>query len=415
TQGVIAATTCSSFDWSELTHEAAHVLKSRPTEARGGDAERLMVEAAARAMVSGDTRSASILLRLRFLHPEAAFDESLPLLAVVSLSHFTLVHHVDGSVSLHPLGRPDLAALATQAREEMQAGLPGRLLSRLEGLLLPLGPPEGPFLFGSDGSLAEIPLRAIVGLALPDGRPLVPCLVIIDPLGALPMRADRKRHRAIASFADASGDLPGAAREVLRREATRWFRGQASTIEHLRNLGPVGLLHLGLRTIRDRGFPEIQFADGLLSAPEVAGLGLEGNPVVLLTGCATAGGTACLGAERSMASAFLAAGASTVITTRWPVLDAEMRHFVRALVLRWPFSDAAAVVAEVASSLKDSGFAPRLWAAPVVYARSPDAGLGSATCHQEGTRRHPSGAERAHSASSTRERSPSWDGMAGPG
>lgn len=57
-----------------------------------------------------------------------------------------------------------------------------------------------------------------------------------------------------------------------------------------------------------------------------------------------------------------------MIATHWQVEDHEMVRFVRALVARWPFSDAAVAVAEAQRELRLGGERRHAWAAAAVYA-----------------------------------------------
>jgi CHAT domain-containing protein len=127
------------------------------------------------------------------------------------------------------------------------------------------------------------------------------------------------------------------------------------------------LLHLGLHARREQGVPQLLFADGPLGPVEIAATPLPGAPVVLLAGCATGVSHTAAGVERSLADAFLRAGASAVIGTLWPVEDREILPFVRALVEAWPFQDVAATVASICLRLRQQGLPARCWAAPMVY------------------------------------------------
>ena len=100
---------------------------------------------------------------------------------------------------------------------------------------------------------------------------------------------------------------------------------------------------------------------------ELARLPLRGGPAVLLSGCATALGVREEGMEHSLAHAFLRAGASAVIATRWPVRDDEMALLVRRLVERWPSADLGAAIAAICDELRREGHPPRLWASLAIY------------------------------------------------
>ncbi|MBN1335187.1 MAG: CHAT domain-containing protein [Deltaproteobacteria bacterium] len=370
-EAAIALAEGRSFDWSSAAYRASQALWSEPAGISVAEIRRMIVEVATRACTSGDADAARVLLRLRFLHPSAAIEPGHRLLAAACCPERCLLVRPEGSVEALPFGRPALAALVRQARHEMQAGLPQRALPRLADLILPSGPPSERLLVASDCSLSEIPLFGLLARGLAREAPLPPVLDLLDVPGPVHTEGVAPGGKGIASIADADGDLPGAGREVLRQEAVGWFRGENATTSRIRKLPPVGLLHLGLHATGDRGAADLLFADGPMSTPEIAALSLPSRPVVLLSGCTTLANSACPRVGRSVASAFLAAGASAVVTVRWPVLDREMRLFARTLVSRWPFEDVPLAVAEAITALRSRGASQRLWATPVVYGLAP--------------------------------------------
>jgi hypothetical protein len=354
-----------SLDWNEALRRLIPPASADTGATIALAPGRALVEAAAQAEAAGHHEAAGALFRLRFLGSIDPPDPACPLLAAASFAGHTLVLGIDGHLVVHPLDRATIARLATRSREELEAGESPRALAELSDLLFPWGPPDTPFQVVSDGVLAEVPFLGLIGLR--QGARLAP---VQDLLG-IPQSGwhpPTPCSHGVASLADSDGDLPFAGREVLRDEASTWLRGSRATRARLREVGPVGLLHVAVHTSRMHGIPELRLADGPLTAVEIAGMTFEGSPLVVLSGCATAAGAACLGIERSLADAFLRAGASAVVATRWPVLDREMYHLVRELVRVWPFTDVAGTVARVAGTLRDRGFPSRLWAAPVVYA-----------------------------------------------
>jgi CHAT domain-containing protein len=99
-----------------------------------------------------------------------------------------------------------------------------------------------------------------------------------------------------------------------------------------RDLRAYTLLHFAAHAIADESHPDRSAVllspgagdeDGLLQAREIEGLDLEGR-VVVLSACQTASG-AVLGGEGvlSLARAFFAGGARSVIGTRWPIRDED--------------------------------------------------------------------------------------------
>jgi hypothetical protein len=178
--------------------------------------------------------------------------------------------------------------------------------------------------------------------------------------------------------------LPGSAGQsmlemttVLEARAGLGLRGHAATETALaRRVATSGLLHFGGHAApvsgawRSGGLqlrPD-RLSDGFLSFEEIEDLRLSGARVVLL-GCETGrrGGSASsggAGAESSLASAFLAAGARSAISTRWRVTDAEGRLIAQAFYGSGGAWRSVEALADANRQLRrlhpDS---PRLWAA----------------------------------------------------
>ena len=324
-----------------------------------------LVELAHRA---GDPKAAADLLRLRFFDSERARAPEQRLLGLcASFNGLQLVGPAEHSrarrLSLSP---QRLRELVVQARDELRSHDDIEPCRSLAHLLFEGGDLEpGQVWVGSDGLLADAPMLAIAASIGGDARKLPAFRELVGIRRSPPTRDGRCID--IVSLADAQGNLPWAAQEVSRSEASLWLRGKAVTRSRLQLDAPCGLLHLGVHARREQGVPELLFADGPMGPLEIAQLSLPGAPVVLLAGCFTAVARAELGVERSLADAFMRAGASSVIATRWPVLDREMHRFVRALVEAWPYDDVAAQVAQVCLDLRAQRVHARCWAAPVVY------------------------------------------------
>ena len=319
------------------------------------------------AYQEGQDDIASMFLRLRFFDTVRAVNTEHRVLGLCA-SH-------RGLRVVSPASRPRvrelrisperLSEMVSEARRSLRSNDDLRLCRAL-GQLLFEGPDLDPGLIwvGSDGALADAPMLAIA-CSMVGGGDELPSFRDLVGLRRPPLRWSGCRD--IVSMADAQGNLPWAAREVLRSEASLWLRGKEVTKAAMNLEAPCGLLHLGLHARREQGVPELMFADGPMGPLEIAQLSLPGAPVVLLAGCFTAVSSTEQGVERSLADAFLRAGASAVVATRWPVLDREMHHFVRALVEAWPFEDAARQVTRICLDLRQQGTHARSWAAPVVY------------------------------------------------
>ena len=85
------------------------------------------------------------------------------------------------------------------------------------------------------------------------------------------------------------------------------------------------IIHLathGKSRLDSPNFSFVQLADGQLSALDTFGLNLEGCELVTLSGCETGLGLSGGGDEQlGLARAFLAAGASSLVVSLWPVED----------------------------------------------------------------------------------------------
>ncbi len=311
---------------------------------------------ACRAEVPG---AVTELIHTRFLHGDAA-DRALCVAA-----------GADGVFSLVP--RRPLRRLPVDRTSLVEAC--GRLrrgailgenvaanLVELSGWLFPAGPPTGELVIASDGCLAGVPWPLL--LASDDGVPPV-----TEALGRGACARRVPASARIVTLADPLGDLH-LARAMKKRPGDLSLVGDAATSLALREIGEagdVGLFHLAVHVERERGAPELLLADGPLGAAAVAGLRLIGEPVVLIAACGSAAQWSAGGAERSLADAFLRAGASAVVATRWPLTDLEARDVSRPLLARWPFGSAERAAADTATTLRRAGEPARIWASLAVY------------------------------------------------
>jgi len=320
------------------------------------------------AVECGAVTDAAHLLRARFVDSERARHPGTRVLGLCSSHRGLRLVSAGCAPVVRRLRstREQITWLVSKSRDELRSS--GGLESCRElGQILFEGDDlePGPVWVGSDGLLADAPISAVAASILGSADA---CPHFRDLVGLRQARALRDASTSdIVSFADAQGNLPWAAREVSRSEASLWLRGKYVKRSALDFDAPCGLLHLGVHARREQGVPKLLLADGPLGPLEIGQLSLPGAPVVLLAGCFTAVASTERGVERSLADAFCRAGASAVIATRWPVLDREMHVLVRALIEAWPFDDVPRQVAAVCAELRRQGHPARLWAAPVVY------------------------------------------------
>ncbi len=368
TRHAVAEADGRALDWSMTVQALRPRIAAKDGDVLATwDAPPLLM-LAERAWRAGCVEPARELLRMRFVDSRSAADPDLPLLALAATHDALLLHSPGAGGGIHrlTLSREEFARLVARARDELHAErrpdtcrVLGAMLFQGESL------PPGELRVASDGLLTDAPMLAIAQIAI-DSRDDLPLLRDVAGLRGPARRIPSSPQPAIVSLADAQGDLPWASREVGRDEATTWLRGMDVRRRCLRLERPVGLLHLGLHARRERGIPQLLFADGPMCPLEVARLRLPGDPVVLLAGCATAVACSNGGTGRSLADAFLRAGATGVVATRWRVEDREIHPFVRGLVEAWPFHDLAGAVRHVCLQLKRRGVPARVWAAPVV-------------------------------------------------
>lgn len=138
--------------------------------------------------------------------------------------------------------------------------------------------------------------------------------------------------------------LPGArreAREVLRHMASGsvgWLGAEATEVAFKKaDFQPYGVLHLAAHGRHDPALPRAERSaivlaagaadDGLLQADEIRRLKLE-NQLVVLSACRSADGEVVDGeGATSLAQAFYAAGAATLIANLWQLEDEAARTF----------------------------------------------------------------------------------------
>lgn len=107
---------------------------------------------------------------------------------------------------------------------------------------------------------------------------------------------------------------------------------QASSTELVRRAPQAQVLHLAAHSglSSDLNQTYIELSDGHFSLEQVYGLQLERGSKVVLSSCESALGQVAPGREvSSLASAFLASGASSVVATLWRVDDADSAEFFR--------------------------------------------------------------------------------------
>ncbi len=368
-RAVLVSCAGESVNWQRESEDARHEIAPKDGGVLAAWDSPLLLRLADRARRDGHTTAAAALFRQRFMDTPRASRPDQRLLALASSYDGLLVLSPCRDAKLRQLAmsRRQLRTLIADARDELRGGGTLERCRTLGNLLFYDGQTgDGPIWVGSDGLLAGAPLLAVALSLLPD-EAVPPAMRELAGLRQAPAVPSSPPCSTVVSLADAAGDLPWASREVGRGEAALWLRGKEVTRRRLALTDPVGLLHIGLHARREYGMPQLLFADGPMGPVEIASHRFEGAPVVVLAGCATAAASGAAGVERSLADAFLRAGASAVVATHWPVEDREIHDFVRSLVQAWPFDDPAVRVRDCCLALRSRGAPARCWAAPVVY------------------------------------------------
>jgi tetratricopeptide (TPR) repeat protein len=243
--------------------------------------------------------------------------------------------------------------------------------SRLADLLLPEGalpPPSVPLAVVPDGSISRLPFAALVrsGRRLVEDHPVVytPSLTALAPLEERP----RPRRTSPAELlGDPGGDLPGAAREVAdlaTRLGAMALTGREATQAALRAASRAPLLHVAAHTGEGATGPWLLLADGPIGPKEIVAEHLESRIVVLAT-CASAAprGRSLWG---SLAAAFHAAGAESVVASLWAVGDSSAREFVTRFYDNGGADDPVLAVARAQRDFIREGRPTSFWAPFVV-------------------------------------------------
>jgi len=224
-------------------------------------------------------------------------------------------------------------------RDEVGALLAARLLPG------PAIRPRGRLLAEPDGPLAALPLAV---LPTPNGplgvaRPIVDgCAVVTNRESDFPASPETRvlADPVLPPSERALGPLPGARNEAAAigraNRNARIFVGADASEAKAREVPPPSILHLATHTDPDPHRPALLLApadgyDGRLEPDEIRTL--EGVPrIVILSGCETAladvPGRTAVG---EISSAFLEAGAESVVGALWKVEDRALGKFMAAL------------------------------------------------------------------------------------
>jgi tetratricopeptide (TPR) repeat protein len=264
---------------------------------------------------------ATVLTRLRGNHLVTYFRARRELWAIAVAG--------DGVLHAHRIG--DVAAIASQVTAWRRNSEDTGIAERLGTTLLPdeiMPVPGAPLYIAADEPIAEVSFAALRrrGELVLDRHAVAyaPSAAVLSA-----MRRSQARLRALV-LGDPTGDLPEAraeATEVAARLHAAPRLGGDATRAAVLDAGEATLIHIAAHTEPTAVGAALRLADGLLDAGAVIDHGVAAGAIVLLT-CSAAAITS-RDELAPLAAAFVAAGAHSVVASRWAVTDAVGRQFAR--------------------------------------------------------------------------------------
>lgn len=240
-----------------------------------------------------------------------------------------------------PVVAEDLAADIDQFRADLENGRAGTIVGDAKRLHTTLLGPVRRWI-GGTGLLVYSPslsLRGVPFAALHDGRqfliesrPVIITRAMSSLIGRSPSAAARTRSALVAlpSPADGSAYLNGATKEAsavasLYGTKATSLLGADATLGTFTEIAPrFDVIHVGTHgTSNSRPLQNaMEFGSRRLRAYDVLSWRLSRSPLVVLAGCRTDDETEG-NTMLSLASAFVAAGASAVVGSLWDVEDSS--------------------------------------------------------------------------------------------
>lgn len=332
-------------------------------------AEEIFDEAVDLALQQGDVdgafryaeaaRARTLLDALRSMHTVSRQDmaAATAIIEYVATPSHLFIFFVDRSgvrAVQVTMGRATLADTVAALRRALPAGdtnaadasarkLGAVLIEPVAGWLAP----NDTLVLVPDATLNDLPF---VTLKMRNGRYVIEAHpVVVSPSAAVYAHVARRARPANEGRLVALANDDAAGREVLSSalgEATAiakryrraiFLSGREATVDAFRrSVSQAETIHFAGHALTSEWTPEETFlvlknADGAeerLDLREIAELKLERSPTVVLAACNTAvGRTTPLEGTMSAARAFLAAGASSVVATLWPVDDRQSAAF----------------------------------------------------------------------------------------
>lgn len=188
--------------------------------------------------------------------------------------------------------------------------------------------------------------------------------------------ASNELHTLVIGLSD-NGRLPHAVAEARQVSEALSHQGKSvallegeATTSRFRQLCPrCHLLHLATHALfrpDNPIFSSIQLADGRITVADLYEMSLPGRPFVVLSACETGRGRPRGGGLLGMGRGFLAAGATGLIATLWPISDAAsadfIGHFYQGLLLNELAHNAATALQNAQRAAIASNQPPYHWA-----------------------------------------------------
>lgn len=277
----------------------------------------------------------------------------------------------DGSLRAHKVGAVAELAVRIAAWQEHRDD-PG-LADQLGTALMPdeLMPRDGvPIYIAADDAIGDVAFAALRrhGELVVDHHP-----VAYAPSAAVLSAARRAsspiRPRVVG---DPTGDLPQArqeATEVAKRLQVTPRLGSEATMSAVLDARGATLIHVAAHTAFTAAGAALQLSDGLLDAGAVIDHGVTAGAIVLMT-CSSDAITS-RDELAPLASAFIAAGAHTVVASRWVVPDGVARSFAELFYQADGIADPVTAVARAQRTLMQKQVPVNDWATFVVVGGLP--------------------------------------------
>jgi tetratricopeptide (TPR) repeat protein len=328
-----------------------------------GNSMRKLAHALRSSRAAARPPMAALLDRLRGNHVLTYFRAHGDLWAIAVTS--------DGSLLARKIG--GVAELATRvAAWQDHRDDPG-IADQLGSALMPdelMPPDQVPIYIAGDDAIGDVAFAALRrhGELVVEHHP-----VAYAPSAAV-LAAARRSSSPIRPMVlgDPTGDLPMArqeATEVAKRLQVTPRLGREATTSAVLDADGATLIHVAAHTASTAAGAALRLSDGLLDAGAVIDHGVTAGAIVLMTCLSDA--ITSRDELAPLASAFIAAGAHTVVASRWVVRDGVARTFAELFYQADGVRDPVRAVAKAQRELMRKQVPVNDWATFVVVGGLP--------------------------------------------